>query len=37
MVLQAGGGVVFDSNPERELEETYEKMRATARSLGLEI
>ncbi len=37
MVLQAGGGVVYDSNPERELEETYEKMRATARSLGLEI
>nr|P21690.1 RecName: Full=Anthranilate synthase component 1; Short=AS; Short=ASI [Spirochaeta aurantia]AAA26591.1 anthranilate synthase component I [Spirochaeta aurantia] len=37
MVLQAGGGIVFDSNPDRELEETYEKMRATARSLGLEI
>lgn len=37
MVLQAGGGVVFDSNPDRELEETYEKMRATAKSLGLEI
>lgn len=37
MVLQAGGGVVFDSLPDRELEETYEKMRATARSLGLEI
>ncbi len=37
MVLQAGGGIVFDSNPERELEETYEKMRATAKSLGLEI
>ena len=36
-VLQAGGGIVYDSNPERELEETYEKMRATARSLGLEI
>jgi len=36
-VLQAGGGIVFDSNPDRELEETYEKMRATARSLGLEI
>jgi anthranilate synthase component 1 len=37
MVLQAGGGVVYDSNPERELEETYEKMRATARSLGLDV
>ena len=37
MVLQAGGGVVFDSNPDRELEETYEKMRATAKSLGLDI
>jgi len=36
-VLQAGGGIVYDSNPERELEETYEKMRATAHSLGLEI
>lgn len=37
MVLQAGGGVVYDSNPGRELEETYEKMRATAKSIGLEI
>jgi anthranilate synthase component 1 len=37
MVLQAGGGIVFDSHPTRELEETYEKMRATAKSIGLEI
>jgi anthranilate synthase component 1 len=37
MILQAGAGVVFDSNPERELEETNEKMRALARSLGLEV
>ncbi|NNM54021.1 MAG: anthranilate synthase component I [Spirochaetales bacterium] len=37
MILQAGAGVVFDSQPERELEETNEKMRALARSLGLEV
>jgi anthranilate synthase component 1 len=35
--LQAGGGIVFDSEPERELEETREKLRATALSLGLEV
>lgn len=37
MYLQAGAGVVYDSNPERELEETNEKLRATARSIGLEV
>jgi anthranilate synthase component 1 len=35
--LQAGGGVVADSTPERELEETKEKLSATARALGLEF
>ena len=35
--LQAGGGVVADSTPERELEETREKLRATADALGLRV
>lgn len=35
--LQAGGGVVADSTPERELEETKEKIGATAAALGLEV
>ncbi len=37
MYLQAGGGVVFDSKPEREYEETNEKLRALATILGLEV
>jgi anthranilate synthase component 1 len=37
LYLQAGGGVVYDSNPERELEETNEKLRATASAVGVEI
>ena len=37
MVLQAGAGVVFDSVPERELEETDEKLRALARALGVTL
>ena len=35
--LQAGGGIVADSTPERELEETKEKLRATALALGIQI
>ncbi len=37
LVLQAGAGLVYDSNPEREWEETNEKLRATAASVGLEV
>jgi len=36
-IFQAGGGIVYDSNPERELEETKEKMRALAGAIGLEV
>jgi anthranilate synthase component 1 len=32
--LQAGGGIVYDSTPERELEETNEKMSALLRAIG---
>lgn len=37
LFLQAGGGVVYDSNPERELEETNEKLRALALAAGVEV
>ena len=37
MVLQAGAGVVFDSSPERELEETDEKLGALVRALGVRL
>lgn len=37
MVLQAGAGVVYDSVPEREWEETGEKLGALARAVGLEV
>lgn len=36
LVLQAGAGVVFDSDPEKEFEETNQKLRALAASIGLE-
>jgi anthranilate synthase component 1 len=36
MRLQAGAGLVHDSRPERELEETAEKMRGVQFALGLE-
>lgn len=36
-MLQAGAGIVYDSDPKRELEETNEKLRAMASSLGLEV
>jgi anthranilate synthase component I len=35
--MQAGGGVVYDSTPEREYEETSEKLRALATALGVEV
>jgi len=35
--LQAGAGIVYDSNPERELEETGEKLRALAAAVGVEV
>jgi len=37
LYLQAGAGVVYDSKPEREYEETCEKLRALCLSLGIEI
>jgi len=37
LFLQAGGGVVYDSNPNRELEETNEKLRAIAAAAGVEV
>ncbi len=35
--LQAGAGIVYDSKPEREYEETGEKLRALAGALGVEV
>ncbi len=37
LYLQAGGGIVYDSDPARELEETKEKMRAIALAAGIEV
>ncbi|HOV63246.1 MAG TPA: chorismate-binding protein [Spirochaetia bacterium] len=37
MILQAGAGVVYDSTPEREYEETKEKLGAFVSALGLEV
>lgn len=37
LYLQAGGGITVDSDPERELEETNEKMRAVASAAGIEV
>lgn len=36
-ILQAGAGIVYDSIPERELEETKEKLRGMAGAIGLEV
>jgi anthranilate synthase component 1 len=36
LVLQAGAGIVYDSVPERELEETQAKLGALIKSLGIE-
>ena len=37
LVLQAGAGIVYDSRPEREYEETQEKLAALARAAGVEV
>jgi anthranilate synthase component 1 len=37
LVLQAGAGIVYDSVPEKEYEETSSKLRAMGRILGLEV
>ncbi len=37
LILQAGAGIVWDSVPERELEETSEKLAAFGKSLGMEV
>ena len=37
LALQAGAGIVYDSTPEREYEETGEKLKALAVSVGLEL
>lgn len=37
IVLQAGAGVVFDSDPAREYRETEEKLGALAAAVGLEV
>lgn len=36
MILQAGAGIVYDSQPEREFIETNEKLAALMRAVGLE-
>jgi len=37
LILQAGAGIVYDSVPEREYEETNEKLRALTGAVGLEV
>ena len=37
LILQAGAGIVYDSQPEREYEETQEKLAALARAIGVEV
>jgi len=37
LVLQAGAGIVFDSQPEREYRETQEKLGALAHAIGMEV
>ncbi len=37
LYLQAGAGIVYDSIPEREYEETCEKLRALAFAVGVEV
>lgn len=37
LILQAGAGIVYDSVPVREYEETNEKLRALAGAVGLEV
>jgi anthranilate synthase component 1 len=37
LVLQAGAGIVYDSVPEREYEETSAKLRALGKAIGVEV
>jgi anthranilate synthase component 1 len=37
LTLQAGAGIVYDSVPEREFEETEAKLGALARAIGMEV
>ena len=37
MILQAGAGIVYDSDPQREYRETQEKLAALARAVGVEV
>jgi anthranilate synthase component 1 len=37
LVLQAGAGIVFDSVPEKEYEETSAKLRALGKAIGVEV
>ena len=37
LVLQAGAGIVYDSVPEREYDETSAKLRALCKSIGVEV
>jgi anthranilate synthase component 1 len=37
LVLQAGAGIVYDSVPEREYEETSAKLRALCKAIGVEV
>ncbi len=37
LVLQAGAGIVYDSVPEKEYEETSAKLRAMAKAIGVEV
>jgi anthranilate synthase component 1 len=37
IILQAGAGVVYDSDPAREFEETNEKLRGLAHAIGVEV
>ena len=37
LVLQSGAGIVLDSTPAREYEETSEKLRALAAAVGVEV
>ncbi|MCK4803535.1 MAG: anthranilate synthase component I [Spirochaetes bacterium] len=37
LILQAGAGIVFDSIPEKEYEETSSKLRALEKAIGVEV
>ncbi|HUT66369.1 MAG TPA: chorismate-binding protein, partial [Spirochaetota bacterium] len=37
VVLQAGAGIVYDSVPEKEYEETSSKLKAMGNILGVEV